>query len=181
MLRDLTLINEVFRPDLLILDEAQRIKNWRTQIATAIKLIPSRYAFVLSGTPLGNRLEDLYSLMQVVDARVLGPLWRYLIDFHITDENDKVLGYRNLSELRRRLQPVMLRRDRRLVADQLPARIQPRIDLPLTPMQAELHDGAMQTAGSLAQMAKKRPLTPIESNRLMAALQQAYPPPNGVT
>ena len=89
-----------------------------------MKRIPSRYAFVLTGTPLENRLEDLYSLMQVVDQTVLGPLWRYLVDFHITDERGKVLGYRNLSELRRRLAPVMLRRDRNLVRDQLPERIE---------------------------------------------------------
>ncbi len=173
VLRDLSVINELLSPDLLILDEAQRIKNWRTQIATAIKLIPSRYAFVLSGTPLENRLEDLYSLMQVVDARVLGPLWRYLIDFHVTDEKGKVLGYRNLSELRRRLAPIMLRRDRRLVADQLPQRIQQQIDLPLTEKQQELHDSAMSSAATLAQISKKRPLTPGEQNRMMASLQQA--------
>jgi hypothetical protein len=111
--------------------------------------------------------------MQVVDARVLGPLWRYLADFHITDERGKVQGYRNLSELRRRLAPVMLRRDRRLVSEQLPERIQQRLDLPLTPKQWELHDAAMQAAGTLAQIAKRRPLTPGEHNRLMAALQQA--------
>lgn len=173
VLRDLSVINEQFSPDLLILDEAQRIKNWRTQVATAIKLIPSRYAFVLTGTPLENRLEDLYSLMQVVDSRVLGPLWRYLIDFHITDEKGKVLGYRNLSELRMRLAPVMLRRDRRLVADQLPERIQQQIDLPLTDNQRELHDDAMKAAGLLAKISKKRPLTPGEQHRLMANLQQA--------
>ncbi|HEC05091.1 MAG TPA: DEAD/DEAH box helicase, partial [Thiothrix sp.] len=109
-LRDLSVINEVLHPDLLILDEAQRIKNWRTKIASTIKQVSSRYAFVLSGTPLENRLEDLFSLMQVVDAAVLGPLWRYLMDFHLTDGKGKVLGYRNLSELRRRLKPIMLRR-----------------------------------------------------------------------
>ena len=173
VLRDLSVINEQLSPDLLILDEAQRIKNWRTKIATAIKLIPSRYAFVLSGTPLENRLEDLYSLMQVVDPRVLGPLWRYLIDFHITDERGKVQGYRNLSELRRRLAPVLLRRDRRLVSDQLPERIQQRLDLSLTLAQQDLHDAAMQAAGTLANIAQRRPLTPGEQNKLMASLQQA--------
>jgi len=173
VLRDLTVINEQLSPDLLILDEAQRIKNWRTKIASAIKQIPSRYAFVLSGTPLENRLEDLYSLMQVIDHAVLGPLWRYLIDFHITDERGKVQGYRNLSELRRRLIPVMLRRDRRLVSEQLPERIQQRLDLPLTIKQQELHDTAMKAAGTLADITKRRPLTPTEQNRLMAALQQA--------
>ncbi len=173
VLRDLSVINEVLNPDLLILDEAQRIKNWRTKIASTIKLIPSRYAFVLTGTPLENRLEDLFSLMQVVDSDVLGPLWRYLIDFHLTDERGKVLGYRNLSELRRRLEPVMLRRDRSLVSDQLPKRIEQRLDVKLTEKQAELHDEAVSAAGRLASIAKRRPLTPVEQNQMMAALQRA--------
>lgn len=173
ILRDLSVINESLCPDLIIMDEAQRIKNWRTKIATAVKRIPSRYAFVLTGTPLENRLEDLYSLMQVVDPKVLGPLWRYMVDFHVTDTRGKVLGYRNLSLLRKRLVPVMLRRDRRLVRDQLPDKIVQRLDVPLTDKQRDLHDDAMATAGRLAHIARKRPLTPGEKNRLMASLQQA--------
>ncbi len=171
--RDLSVINETLCPDLIILDEAQRIKNWRTQIAAVVKAIASTYAFVLTGTPLENRLEDLYSLMQVVDAKVLGPLWRYMVDYHLTDERGKVLGYRNLSRLRTRLAPVMLRRDRRLVHDQLPDRIVKRLDVAMTDKQIELHDSAMAAAGSLGQIAKRRPLTPGEQNRLVAALQQA--------
>lgn len=173
VLRDLSLLKDSLNPDLIIMDEAQRIKNWRTKIAAAVKLIPCRYAFVLSGTPLENRLEDLYSLMQVVNPRVLGPLWRYLVDFHVTDARGKVLGYRNLSLLRRRLAPVLLRRDRRLVRDQLPDRIDQRLDVTMTPKQIELHDSAMNNAGRLAHIARKRPLTPTEQNRLLAALQQA--------
>jgi superfamily II DNA or RNA helicase len=173
VLRDLTLINGELCPDLLILDEAQRIKNWRTKVASAVKRIGSRYAFVLTGTPLENRLEDLYSLMQVIDARVLGPLWRYLVDFHITDDRGKVLGYRNLSELRRRLTAVMLRRDRSLVSDQLPERIVQRIDAPMTAVQQGLHDEGLQAASALASIMKRRPLTPSEQNRMMAALQRA--------
>ncbi|HET9595370.1 MAG TPA: SNF2-related protein, partial [Anaeromyxobacteraceae bacterium] len=47
-------------PDLLVLDEAQRIKNWRTRTASVVKSLRSRFAFVLTGTPLENRLDDLY-------------------------------------------------------------------------------------------------------------------------
>ncbi|NEV62442.1 DEAD/DEAH box helicase [Thiorhodococcus minor] len=173
LMRDHSVINAELCPDLLILDEAQRIKNWRTKIASAVKRIQSRYAFVLTGTPLENRLEDLYSLMQVVDARVLGPLWRYMVDFHITDERGKVLGYRNLSELRRRLATAMLRRDRSLVRDQLPERIVQRVDVPMTEVQQGIHDDALQAATMLAQIMKRRPLTPSEQNRMMAALQRA--------
>ena len=173
VLRDLTVISENLKPDLLILDEAQRIKNWRTKIASTIKLISSRYVFVLTGTPLENRIEDLYSLLQVVDARVLGPLWRCLLDFHITDERGKVIGYRNLSELRQRIKPVMLRRNRSLVSDQLPDRTEVRLDVPMTQAQKDIHGSAMSTAAQLADIAKRRPLTPSESNKMMASLQQA--------
>ncbi len=173
VLRDASVIQETLAPDLLILDEAQRIKNWRTQSAAAVKSIQTRWAFVLTGTPLENRLEDLYSLMQVVDPRVLGPLWRYLLDFHVTDPRGRVLGYRNLSELRRRLRALMLRRDRVLVRDQLPDRIQHQLDVPLDRKQRELHDDAVQAAGSLAARMKHRPLTPHEEKMLMAALQRA--------
>ena len=173
VLRDLSVINATLVPDLLILDEAQRIKNWRTQIATAVKRINSQYAFVLSGTPLENRLEDLYSLMQVVDQRLLGPLWRYLADFHIRDDKGKVLGYRNLAELRQRIAPAMLRRNRSIVSAQLPECTTTRLDIPLTEEQRQLHDSALANASRLASIAKRRPLTPSERNRLMAALQQA--------
>ncbi len=173
VMRDLTLINTLLKPDLMILDEAQRIKNWRTKVASSIKLIQSTYAFVLTGTPLENRLEDLYSLMQVVNQDVLGPLWRYLSDYHITDDKGKVLGYRNLTELRERISPFMLRRNRSIVSDQLPGRTTLRLDVPMTTQQLDLHDSALAAAAKLASIAKTRPLTPSESNRMMAALQQA--------
>jgi hypothetical protein len=173
VLRDHDAIQRRLSPDLLILDEGQRIKNWRTKTASSVKALETRFAFVLTGTPLENRLEDLYSLMQVVDPRVLGPLWSFLLEFHVVDPAGRVLGYRNLSELRRRLASVMLRRDRRLVADQLPARIDHRLDVDLDGKQREVHDEALAAASRLAAIMKKRPLTPSEEHRMMAALQRA--------
>jgi superfamily II DNA or RNA helicase len=171
VLRDHEAIQSELAPDLLILDEAQRIKNWRTKTAAAVKSLATPFAFVLTGTPLENRIEDLYSLMQVVDSRVLGPLWRCLLDFHVTDDRGRVLGYRNLTELRRRLAPVMLRRNRSLVRDQLPDRIDARLDLELDRRQRDLHDEAYSAAGNLARIAERRPLTPSEEKRLLSLLQ----------
>lgn len=171
--RDWEKINEHLMADLLVLDEAQRIKNWETKTADTIKALTTEYAFVLTGTPLENRLEDLYSLMQVVDERVLGPLWRFIADFHVTDENDNIVGYRNLSELRRRVEPVMLRRDRREVQDQLPERMDTRLVVDLGERQRTLHDSALSKAAQISQIRRDRPLTPTERNRLMASLQQA--------
>lgn len=173
LVRDHDVVQRLLAPDVLVLDEAQRIKNWKTRTAAAVKQLRTTYAFILSGTPLENRLEDLYSLLQVVDSRVLGPLWRYLLDFHVTDARGKILGYRNLGELRRRLRPVLLRRDRSLVRDQLPDRIESRRDLALDSRQRTLHDEAMDLAGRLALIAQRRPLTPEERDRLMRLLQRA--------
>lgn len=173
VLRDLAVISESLSPDLLILDEAQRIKDWRTKIASTVKLITTRYVFVLTGSPLENRIEDLYSLLQVIDPRVLGPLWRCLLDFHVTDENGTVIGYKNLSELRQRISSVMLRRNRNQVIDQLPERIEVRVDVPMLSEQQAIHNTAISTAKSIANLGKKRALKPDESNQLLVALQQA--------
>ncbi len=172
-LRDHARMQADLRPDLLVLDEAQRIKNWRTRTADAVKSLRTPYAFVLTGTPLENRLEDLYSLMQVVDPHVLGPLWQFALTFQVLGPKGEVLASRNLTELRRRLAPVMLRRDRTLVRDQLPDRIDTRVDLPLTPAQRSLHDDAVSDAARLAAIRQKRPLTPREKDALMQALQRA--------
>jgi len=175
VLRDHDMIDRLLGADVLVLDEAQRIRNWKTRTADAIKALHTRYAFVLTGTPLENRLIDLYSVMQVVDGRVLGPLWRFMADFHVTDDTGKVLGYRNLSELRRRLAPVMMRRNRDIVAAQLPERVVERREVPLSKRQADIHDGALMSAQNIMRQAKnqKRPLTPGEVKLLMAKLQNA--------
>lgn len=70
--RDADLIAQ-WAPDLVIADEAQRIKNWNTIAARALKRIISPYAMVLTGTPLENRLDELISIVQFVDQHRLGP------------------------------------------------------------------------------------------------------------
>jgi len=161
-------------PDLLILDEAQRIRNWRTKTATAIKDIATRFAFVLTGTALQNRLDDLYSIMQVVDHRLLGPLWAYNEAFVVRAETgSKILGYRNLDELRRRLAPRVLRREMSEVKLQIPERIDSRLAVPMTPVQRGLMDEGVMNAARLAKTAEKRPLSPDELKRMMSAMQMA--------
>ena len=77
VLKDVSYIHEL-KPDLIILDEAQRIRNWVTATARTIKQLKSRYAFVLTGTPLENKLEELFSVVEFFDGRrcyVWGPRW----------------------------------------------------------------------------------------------------------
>ncbi len=121
VVRDLTAVERA-RWDLIVLDEGQRIKNWEVKTARVIKSLKSRFALVLTGTPLENRLEDLYSVVQFVDDRRLGPMFRFFNRHRVVDEKGKVLGYKDLDRLRENLRPVLLRRTREGVMRQLPPR-----------------------------------------------------------
>lgn len=114
----------------MIADEAQRIKNWDTIAARALKRIVSPYAVVLTGTPLENRLEELISIVQFVDQHRLGPTWRMLDEHQLRDDSGRVIGYRALDRISQTLKPVMLRRRKAEVLTQLPARVDNRILLP---------------------------------------------------
>ena len=84
----------------VILDEAQRIKNWKTRTAREVKKITSPYALVLTGTPLENKLEDLYSIIQFIDPFRLGSLYKFLEQHQIKNDHGKVVGYKNLNAIK---------------------------------------------------------------------------------
>ena len=90
VLRDLRAIERV-RWDLIVLDEGQRIKNWEAKTSDTITRWRSRFALVLSGTPLENRLDELYSVVEFIDDRRLGPAFRFFDRHRIVDERGKVV------------------------------------------------------------------------------------------
>lgn len=159
--------------DVLILDEAQRAKNFRTKTASTLRAIPSRFTFVLTGTPVENRLDDLYSLMQLVDPSVLGPLWKFNLDFHVQNDKGRVTGYKNLSALRERTGPVVMRRRKEEVLHQLPPLVQHTRYTAMTKEQCELESSLRSEAAQLLAMAERRPLTPEQQKRLQALLLKA--------
>ena len=167
---DFQKIMELFQPDVVILDEAQRIKNWRTKTATAIKKLRSRYAFVLTGTPLENRIDEVYSIVQFLDSDLLGPLFRFNRDFYELDDRGKPVGFRNLDELNRRISSVMLRRRKQEVESELPARTDKTYFVPMTDDQMDFYQDYKITVSRIASKAKKRPLTPEEFKRLQQCL-----------
>ena len=117
-----TTINALLQPDVVVLDEAQRIKNWQTKTARQVKSLRSRRAFVLTGTPVENRIDELYSIVQFLDPEIFGPLFRFNRDFYELDERGRPIDYKNLAMLRERAAPVMLRRRKADVEKELPGR-----------------------------------------------------------
>ncbi|MCP4715450.1 MAG: DEAD/DEAH box helicase, partial [Deltaproteobacteria bacterium] len=153
--------------DLIILDEGQRIKNWEAKTSRTIKSLKSPYALVLSGTPLENRLDDLFSVTEFIDARRLGPAFRFYNHHRVTDEKGRVLGYKNLDLLRKNLKPLMLRRTRNMVLQELPPRTTEVRRIPPTDEQLEIHSGHMITVQSIV---NKTYLTEMDFLRLQKAL-----------
>src|SRR3989442_1389430 len=170
LLRDLGIVRD-WNPDLVVLDEAQRIKNWATKTALTVKQLDPPFRLVLTGTPMENRIDELASIVEWVDDLALEPKWR-LVPWHTTpvDGKTEIGGARNLDTLRSRLAGCMIRRIRKEVLSQLPERTDTRIPIEMTPEQVEEHDALNMPIAQLLARSKRRPLTQAEFLKLMMLL-----------
>jgi superfamily II DNA or RNA helicase len=166
VLRDFLAVEKV-KWDLIVLDEGQRIKNWETQTSRILKSMQSPFALVLTGTPLENRLDELYSVVEFIDNRRLGPAFRFMNQHKVVDEKGKVLGYKNLGELRENLKPVLLRRTRGSVMQELPERSTEIVRIIPTGEQLEIHQTQMRIVSSIV---RKKYISEMDLLRLQKAL-----------
>ena len=166
VLRDILAIERT-NWDLIILDEGQRIKNWEAKTTQTIKSLRSPFALVLSGTPLENRLDDLFSVVEFIDDRRLGPAFRFFNRHRVTDEKGKVLGYKDLDLLRERLKPVLLRRTRSAVIKDLPPRTTEIVRVAPTDEQAEIDAAQMHIVSTIV---GKKYISEMDLLRLQKAL-----------
>jgi SNF2 family DNA or RNA helicase len=158
-------------PDLFILDEAQRIKNFKTKIATKIKQLNSPFTFVLTGTPLENKLEELYSVTQFVDPYVLGPYWQFLANHQIIDDKGKIKGYKDLNKVGQMLAGTMIRRRKKDVLLQMPERMDKVLLVPMTDEQMTMHNEYKNVVAQLIfKWQRQKFLTEKDRHRLMINL-----------
>ncbi|MEN8262142.1 MAG: DEAD/DEAH box helicase [Nitrospirota bacterium] len=168
--RDIDMIRE-WAPDLIILDEAQRIKNWKTRTAQYVKQLESTFAMVLTGTPIENRIEELHSIVEFIDRRHLGPLYGFVYNHRITDDGGKVIGYRNLQSVKNSLKNVLIRRKKDEVLKQLPERIDKNFFVPMTKEQSVIHDENYDIVVKLvAKWRRYKFLCEADQRRLLIAL-----------
>ena len=135
--------------EVLIMDEVQRLKNWKTQISMAARKVHSDYAVILSGTPLENRLEELYSVMEFADNYCLGPYWQFKDNCIVMDEGGKVIGYKNLNQVGETARQRLIRRTKKQVALQMPKRQDQNLFVPMTKEQRSLHDAYKEEVAKL--------------------------------
>lgn len=166
VMRDILPIKR-WSPEIIILDEAQRIKNFETKTHKALIALPREHVIVLTGTPLENKLEDIYSIVQFCDSDLLSPLWAFAANHFNLDQKSKVQGYRNLNVVHEKLKGLVLRRRRADVIDSLPEQVQHEYFLPLTSEQEQIHQGYMS---ALLSLVNKKVITPIDMKRIQMML-----------
>ncbi len=164
VIRDRLVINKN-NFDFIILDEAQRVKNYETKTANTLKRIESSHKLVITGTPIENKLIDIYSIINVIDPYYFGPLWEFSYQHCLFDPEkpNKINGYYNLKNLNKRLSDIIIRREKRKVLDQLPSIQQIDIPVNLSPLQSDLH---ASYARGLVQIVSKKFLTPFDLQRI---------------
>lgn len=115
----------------VILDEAQAIKNPQAETTRAVKNLQREHSLALTGTPLENRLLDLWSIMDFLNPGYLGDG---------QDFQRGGLSPEGMTRLSRRLAPVMLRRTKELVAPELPPRTEQLIPVEMDAEQQTFYD-----------------------------------------
>ena len=123
---------------LVVLDEAQNIKNANTHAAQVVGLLQTRHRLCLSGTPMENHLGELWSLFYFLMPGFLGSQKHFTELFRTPIE--KQGDPERLHQLRARITPFMLRRTKALVASELPPKIETVMRVELSGKQADLYE-----------------------------------------
>lgn len=126
---------------LVVLDEAQYIKNHATKTTRAVKRLRSRLRFALTGTPVENRLSELWSIFDFLMPGFLGSYERFRerYELGIIGEDEEAAA-----RLRALIEPFVLRRRKADVLTDLPAKLESIRYVPLGREQRRLYDGAEQ-------------------------------------
>lgn len=135
--------------DCVVVDEVQFVKNNETKTWKAISKVRSEYFYGLSGTVIENRLDDLYSIMEIIDPGRLGPKWKFDDKFQnlLVMSKTKALykGVKNLPELRKELQNHVFSYDDLV----LPKITHNYVRTTLSHAEQTTHDGYMEEARKL--------------------------------
>lgn len=123
---------------LLILDEAQIVKNPRAKASAIVRECKARHRLCLTGTPLENHLGELWALFDLLLPGLLGNERQFRLYCRKPIENDGDEG--SAERLRRRIRPFLLRRTKQAVAPELPSKTEILHTLELTETQRELYE-----------------------------------------
>jgi superfamily II DNA or RNA helicase len=131
--------------DYAILDEAQAIKNAGSASAKAARLLKAEHRLAMTGTPIENRLEELWSLFEFLNPGMLGASSTFASLLRLSEPGGEVGVAAGREVLARALRPVILRRTKEQVATDLPARTEQTLSVELPPAQRKFYDGLLES------------------------------------
>lgn len=129
---------------MVVLDEAQAIKNFATQRSRAAMELTAAFKVILTGTPIENHLGELWNLFQFINPGLLGSLERFNKTFAIPIE--KQGNARARKDLKRLIQPFILRRTKAQVLEELPPRTEILLDIDLSKEEMAFYEALRQQA-----------------------------------
>ncbi|NOX24521.1 MAG: DEAD/DEAH box helicase [Deltaproteobacteria bacterium] len=128
----------------IVLDEAQAIKNMSTKRSKAAMSLKGRFRLITTGTPLENNLGELWNLFQFINPGILGSISAFNRHFAIPIERDKNREVQK--RLRKIISPFILRRLKSQVLDDLPPRTEINYHVDLNPAEAALYESLRREA-----------------------------------
>jgi SNF2 family DNA or RNA helicase len=155
--------------DFVILDETQKIKNYQTKTSNVLKSIKRKHSLVLSDTPVEDKLIELYSIVGFVDPYFLTPLWEFSYQHCLFDANekDKIMGYYNLSNLKKKLDSILIRRDKQSVLRQIPNISEVTVPVKMHPIQQQHYNKYLH---NIKQLIQKKMLTKFDIRKIFHQL-----------
>lgn len=138
LLRDFELMNlRVW--DVIIADEATKISNARAKQSRMIKKLRATRRIALTGTPISNRANEVWNIIDWTNPGVLGNYWAFIQRYCVKNQWGGIFGYQNLEELKSRLRPYMIRRMKVDVLPELPEKITTNVPFELSPEEKNLY------------------------------------------
>lgn len=167
------LLKQTAKFDLVIFDEIQFIRNSETNVWKAANKIETEYFIGLSGTVIENRLDDLYSIMEIVEPGKLGPKWRFSQDFQellaVTRTGCVFRGLKNETKLKEIIKDRVFGYDNL----KLPEIQYKTIVTTMSKEQKNMHDNYLQQAEILKAKALTKGLSFVEKSMLQSFLLKA--------
>lgn len=117
----LSFVFDNYAPDFLIIDEAQKISNFDSDLVRIIRRVKRRHLLIITDSKPENHLMQFYTMVGLVDDTALTPLWEFSYQHCLFDSQvlDKITGYYNQETIPRRIDSILLRREKEDVISQL--------------------------------------------------------------
>lgn len=143
LLRDLPEMQKI-KWDAIIADEATRIANPKAKTTKMIKKLNATYKFPLSGTPLSNSVQDVWSIIDFCEPGSLGSYWQFVDKYCEKDVWGSIKSYKNLESLRKEIHPYCIRRLKKEVLSQLPPKLYENIYIDLSASERKMYNAIKQ-------------------------------------